>query len=678
MKPWERDWGQQPPAPQNPAGNGPAKPWDRDWAGGAPVAAPAPEQPDAIETALRKAQLPGRAVIEGVQDMAGMARLLNPAGLAQSLMNVARPQSEAARLTGTPDNPPDQRLADILGLVQPESAGERVFDAAGRGLTGAAMTGGASTLPALLGGATGGASGQITKEAGGGPVAQLIASLVGGLSPQAATSGLGAIRTAIANPQRAAGVIDDFATAGTTPNAIQATAAPSVDPTKPAGGAIAQTIDYLLRKTPGSAGRMADEAATQGQQIGARVDDVARGLTPDPTPEAAGGAIKQGFDRFVSGAKAEAAKLYDQVDKYLPKETPVALTRTQEVLAKEATEILPDSTMARVMSGITEKLDDAGNLPYAAVKELRSRIGKLMSDHQYVSDRPQLDRLYGALSDDVSVMAGKNPQGKAALDTASAFWRDSVMRPIEETQHVIAKAGGPEKIYNAAVSGTKDGATTLRSLMTSLKGSPEAQKAITGTVLARMGKAAPNAGEDAAAGFTVDRFVKDFDTLSPQARKVLFEPFGEKFVKDMDTIVKVARQVKAAGLRSKSEGGVSGALRKLSLGGAAWAVLGTAGAGAAAGTASGTANLTSRLLTNPKFVRWLASAADRPAGGLAAAAGALSANNPDDEDIAAFVAAARNESAAERPARPEPAPAPNPRATRPYEFGIMDNSPAGG
>lgn len=99
-----------------------------------------------------------------------------------------------------------------------------------------------------------------------------------------------------------------------------------------------------------------------------------------------------------------------------------------------------------------------------------------------------------------------------------------------------------------------------------------------------------------------------------------------------------------------------------------------------AGTIVGGANVAARVMTKPGFVKWLAKQSDVPAGALQSSLGALSAQNPDDEDIQAFVAQVLGESPAEAPAQPDaaPAPVPNPRPFRPYEFGIMDNSPAGG
>jgi hypothetical protein len=626
---------------------------------GAPDPAPAADvystDRNPIESVLRQYGLGARAAIGGTQDIAEAANTFSPTNMVGRLIDdLAGGNVEptfggiVGSAMGSGREPPPE-LAGLLGLPAPENAIERVADAAGRGITGSALTGGAGSLPALLGGLTGGASGAVTKEAGGGPIAQLIASLVGGIGPQALSSA----RTALVNPATAAAKIDDFATAGTRPNAIQAASPPGADVTKPAGGALAQLADWIARKTPGSAGRMADDATMQQQQIGTKVDEMARTLTPEPTPEAAGKAVSSGFDQFVGDAKSAASKLYDRVDKLIPQDKPMTLPKTMTILAKESGEILPDSTLGKVLANVQAQADEAGALPYGAIKELRSRIGKMMSDQAYISDRPQLDRLYGALSDDIGSMAAQNPGGKVALDRANAFWRDQVIKPIDEVRHVVDKAGGPEKIFNAAVSGTKDGATTLRSLMASLSKSPESQKALTGTALARMGKAAPNAAEDSAAGFTVDRFVKDYDSLSPAARGVLFRPMGEKFAKDLETVVRVARQVKVANARSNAGGGsVARGVRNLTLGGATFAVLGGPAAVGTAAVGAAGANAFSRLITKPGFVKWLASNGSKPESAIPAAIGALAAQNPDDEDIQEFVRSMSAKSPAEAPAKP--------------------------
>lgn len=754
-----------------------------------------PAQPDAIETALRKAQLPGRAVIEGVQDMAGMARLLNPVGLAQSLMDVARPQSEAARLTGTPDNPPDQRLADILGLVQPESAGERVFDAAGRGLTGAAMTGGASTLPALLGGATGGASGQIAKENDVGPLGQLIASLVGGFAPQAGPAAANAIRSTLVNqPATAARIAASEASGAGVPSVAQAT-----------GNPIAGMIEKVLARFPGSSGLMAERSAqsqvgaltkaaddaaaataaanataVQGAEIAGaqkaaqsaqsldstiagvlkgsersagrvdaaagQVDDLANRMTPRPTPEAAGRSTIKAFEEtFLPESSARGAKLYTEVDKAIPDGSAFQPTAAAKILGENATKIIPNPKLKQIAEGIIGQLDDAGKLTYGKAKELRTQIGDLIADAGYAPDsgRTQLKRLYAALSDDIKQLAPKGSAAERALNRASTYWAARMNR-IESVESAIEKVGGPEKVYSALInSGVKsgEGATVLRQVLSSLKNDPDAIKALAGTTLARMGKKNPGASSAETAEWSAEKFIEDYDKMSGGVRAL----FGRLEPGFQDDLAKVVTNLKA--LRDDGAGGTSESIREaaqkqiqsilsrgetaIDKGKAQSAVaverlktqqsiaaakaagknadeiarIRAAGVGKegrairlgtvagliggsflgpvaliGAGTIVGGANVAARVMTKPGFVKWLAKQSDVPAGALQSSLGALSAQNPDDEDIQAFVAQVLGESPAEAPAQPDaaPAPVPNPRPFRPYEFGIMDNSPAGG
>ena len=711
----------------------------------APAPPPAaPYEPDMIETVLRKLQLPGRAVIEGVQDMGQMAQLSNPAGLTQALMQL-----------GT-DAPPDPRIADMIGMVQPETAGERVFDAAGRAVTGGVLTGGAGLIPAI-GAATGGAAGQITKESGGGMGAQLLASLLGGLTPQGAVGASNALRATLVNqPAAAARIAASEAAGAGIPTVAQATDNP-----------IAGIIESVLSRFPGSSGRMAENAAESqigaltksatddlaattaanagavrslelsGAQNAARgaqamdsdvariaqlsgqsagkvsaaassVDDLAGRMTQRPTPEAAGRAVVRGFEEsFLPETSARGGKLYAEVDKMIPADAKFQPLSAAKILGENATKIIPNPKLGQIAEGIIGQLDDAGELTYGRAKELRTQIGELIADAGYAPDsgRTQLKRLYGALSDDIKALAPKGSPAERALTRASTYWGARMGR-IESVETAVEKAGGPEKVYSALInSGVKsgEGATTLRKVMSSLKGDKEAIRAVAGTTLSRMGKKNPGAASADTAEWSADRFIEDYEKMGDGVRAL----FGRIEPGFQDDLAKVVANMKA--LRDTNAGGTAESIRDaarkqmqsiLSRGEAAIdkgkaqsavaverlktqqaiaaaraagknaddiAKIRAAGAGsegrairlgtvggliggsffgpaalAGAAALAGGANIASRVMTNPKFVKWLARQDKVPAGGLSSSLGALAAQNPDDEDIQAFVSELRD------------------------------------
>jgi hypothetical protein len=92
---------------------------------------------------------------------------------------------------------------------------------------------------------------------------------------------------------------------------------------------------------------------------------------------------------------------------------------------------------------------------------------------------------------------------------------------MDALSDVIDRNGGPEKVFGAAMSGTKDGATTLRAVMQSL--SPDQQQVVAATVFKRMGQA--TAGNQNAAGdtFSPESFLTRYNQMSTEAKSALFD-----------------------------------------------------------------------------------------------------------------------------------------------------------
>src|SRR5690606_27430610 len=101
---------------------------------------------------------------------------------------------------------------------------------------------------------------------------------------------------------------------------------------------------------------------------------------------------------------------------------------------------------------------------------------------------------------------------------------------------------GPEKVYAAAFSGVGQGATTLRSVMQSLDRG--AQRELTASFIRRMGRATSR--EQTAAGdvFSMETFLTNWDSVSPEAKRVLFDRHGPMFSASMDRIARTAEGVR--------------------------------------------------------------------------------------------------------------------------------------
>ncbi|WP_313416056.1 hypothetical protein [Stenotrophomonas sp.] len=305
---------------------------------------------------LRDAAFSARSVLQGIGSLLGAV-----GGDALGALET--------KVTGRPvasfrDNA--ATLGDALGLPKAQTSGDRVLGDVGEALTGTALTlggGGALTAgrpvaslvptlgeragafltaqPALQVASTlgGSAAASGTREAGGGPVAQAIAGIAGGLAPgvvpRLPTSGVvpavaaNATRRALRGGDAAAvkQTLGDFAEAGVQPSMGQAT-----------GNRVLQAAETFLGSVPGSAGVIDRFAQRQAGQFGNRIDEIASSLAPGGQavdPEMAGLAIRQGIagpGGFKEMSRAESNALYQALDELIPQDTRVDISNVQAAL----------------------------------------------------------------------------------------------------------------------------------------------------------------------------------------------------------------------------------------------------------------------------------------------------------------------------------------------------------
>lgn len=571
-------------------------------------------------------------------------------------------------LTGT-GKPLSELLEDIktdIGLPRPATSGERIRSDIAETTTGIAggmalgklATQAASPLLRGVGqvlterpvmqtasGATSALASGATREGGGGQVEQTIAGLAGAIAPtagpltQAATQNLlrqNVTREAIRKN------IETFAAAGTTPSAGQATGLTSI-----------QGAETTAGRMIGSVQMMREKAIKQQAEIGARTKQIAEELSMVKEPTVAGAGIQRGVEEvFLPRARAIERGLYNNLDTVIPKVKPVKASNTYSALEQLSQPIEGAPSLSRnqlIMSqeiGLlkndleTDLLNAQGDIPFSALKGLRSKIGEKLSSVQLMSNvtQGQYKKIYGALSQDLQIAAEEaGPKAVTALSRANQYTR-ALHQRMEKLQSFIDK-NEPEKIYRAAFEGADLGATRISAVMKSLP-KPE-QKAIVSSFVAKMGKSLP--GQQDAAGdlFSTQTFLTNWNKLSPEAKGVLFSRFGSQYTSNMEKIAQTSSIIREGSRVLANPSGTAGAFAPT----ATLSVLaGSAGAGKfglAAGVAglSLAANVMGRVLINPKFVNWLASNREVPNSAIPGAIANLAtiARRDDDADLAEIV-----------------------------------------
>jgi len=591
------------------------------------------------------------------------------------------------------------QVADEMGMRRPQNARERVISDIGEALTGTGLTmgigAGANALTNLgraafaapvtnrlanlltanpvlqtVSTVTGAGASSGMREAGGSTGMQIMAGLLGGLGPGAASGaasvagravapnslaqiipeGVGAVPTLTAGATRRAirgqdaqgvrNALVDFADAGTTPSVGQAT-----------GSRAASALETFAGNFPGGAGRIAALGKQQQEQVRGRIDELSNAITlngADLTPQQVGASIQQGIagpGGFTQNFRQTSTKLYNALDQFMPPNTRIPAQNTEAFLnnitaptpgAANTSEVLANPFMGRLHEAVKADLAaNNGMLPYSALKGIRTMVGEKIAGAGLNPDLDvkQLRGLYGRLTEDMTaaVNATGNPRAMQLMERANNYYKLGANRieQIEKTIGDVAKTT-PEEAYMSMFNGTQNGATALRRVMGALP--QDARAEVTASFLQRMGRAAPGrqvvTGMDTAPDvFSMRTFLTNWAKLSPEARKELFRNarYGSGFRENVD---KIARAASAIDEGSEVFRNTSGTSRQIALVGAATAVP-TAAVQAATGdfakafltlaapaAAMGTANVASRVMTNPRVVSWLAQNTKRDAGDL--------------------------------------------------------------
>lgn len=408
-------------------------------------------------------------------------------------------------LLGTQFDTPSMALENLLtsiGVPEAKTAAERVLQTTagavgggagmiglGRGLMAqapgaarTAMTGIGEMLAGqptaqLVGSATGGAAQQITAEAGGGPLAQLAAGLVGGVGGTAA-----AMRpSAVVVPR--AGVVEPIApvageAAPIAPAAPAMRPEPTVSPrmtgeelavtTRAATGSVfgktaAQRIlaqeaapnpktveaakrlgieGYLqpdhvttnqayrelaqaVKSVPGSTVRAREiENLTA---VGKRADDLIRELGGTTDLSRVSSRVKEGLSKTIDDLGTEAGVLYDKIAEALPRTATVEADSVLKFLNQQIIDLGGKENLTPMEKTLLAKLTpkEDGTLPtYALVDQQRKAIGRVAGKQGPFADEDiaLANKYYGLLTDDQAAVAdafGQAATWKAAKDLVS-------------------------------------------------------------------------------------------------------------------------------------------------------------------------------------------------------------------------------------------------------------------
>jgi hypothetical protein len=615
-------------------------PWERYGGGGdtsAPAGpwaryAPPQQQPDNatgapanVRAAVGSAQTP--------QDRLATIRRFYPDAQPQGSDNFIFNDPRTGRPTLY--NPPGLQLGDVASVI-PE-IGEALGGIVGGALAapvavaGSVPTGGASVLAVPAGIGLGAAAGREiatlgssllgpTVDTRGGGQRVVDAATTAGLNAAAgpvADAAMGGVRRALGPVQRVFGgrgaaTVQDFAETGVRASAGDVTGNPATQVAQVAAG-----------NTLGGARRYGAFVEGQADDLGRAVGETAESIGVPTTPGNAGAVLREGAGRAVERFTARQGELYDQAFALVGEGSRVNFPAVQRLRDEIAAEIAQAPTSAGnrlrpVMQRIDNLLADAADngLAFGAMRRERTALGRTLgapapsASAPNTEVQPYLQRLYGALTDDMTQHAtAQGDEAARALALADRYTRfnRTVNLPALER---IQRQGTDEQVYRLLFPATgRPDAQVLSRTLRNME--PEERRTLAATVLDRMG--APNPGAQAGEDFSAATFLTNWNRLvqnGPAARRALFGPEDAELGRSLDRLVRVSSAIRDTSRYTNWSGTarVAGAL------GAASAIGGQAMEGDVGGVMQ-MVGLTlvapaaaARLMTSPRFVNWLASA----------------------------------------------------------------------
>ncbi len=371
--------------------------------------------------------------------------------------------------------------------------------------------------------------------------------------------------------------------------------------------------DYAL-----SSGVMQEVAQRNLEQLKFSSEYLAREYGDTLTTEELGTLLKQGAKGALEKLDGVYGKLFSRVSQEIGT-TPWPVENTRKMLAvlAEEAKIGPESGIGGIANDIIQKAGaNGGGLPFDALKKFRTKVGDLMKDPSLISTRDiqsgDLKRLYSALSQDMEYAAKQaGPQAHAKWRAANKYYEVSLVKKVPILEGILKK-GYDEEAFGLAMRASKEGGSRLRALRRQLDN--EQWGAVAGTVFNKLGKATPGAQDATGKAFSVQTFLTNWNRLAPEAKQALWAGTRhQELYHELDNFARVVSDMKnVERMVNTSKTGSTlmffGLLQ--SIGAASGGVTGGV-SGAAAGMAASAPVLiapyyAAKLLTNQKFVSWLA------------------------------------------------------------------------
>ena len=432
---------------------------------------------------------------------------------------------------------------------------------------------------------------------------------------------------------------------------------------EPVGAAIGRK-GMLGRAGAGLEQRMAAAPIMQKQaeKVVVQLDDALRGIASKMgqvrTPNEAGAALKASVEaaekRVREGFHKKYTEVFDEIGADAPVEQMTALNSVLEPFIADFVELTADVAPKGAMFELVNKysryaiMAESGELTFKQLRDIRSSLREIKKGAVKSGTEGDYDsavrKIYDAITEDLSVAANSvRPDlgGKLkAIDTERAIFADTAQKTFDKIRKFDADNQAYEYIMTSAKGTGKEGIKALQRLRDNF--TPEEWGDVAGSVLYNLGRENAGAQVGDVAEFSVATFMKRLSEIKkngPEGMEALFG--GTQFAEvsqDLMNLVDVVGALKEV-KRYTNFSNTAGALDQMVF----WGSLTQAGErviagepGTAAAIVAGTILApagAAKLMTNPAFIKWLATPATEISKDVAAHMGRLAALSEAEPEI---------------------------------------------
>lgn len=383
-----------------------------------------------------------------------------------------------------------------------------------------------------------------------------------------------------------------------------------------------QVTEKMLENSPFSAATLQRQAQRVLDEVSAAARKTATSFGDPKTKEGAGIVIKDAAVKVAARFGFKQEEIYDAAFDLIGADTRVAVPAVMALRETMETELAaaPKSLRSALAPAIavlrSVETDAAEGIPFSALRQVRTMIGRDLATPVLAGSsgakNEGLKRIYGALTEDLSNAAKQaGPEAAKKLAVADRYTRLFMTTANETMQEISEKS--PESAFDFAMHAAKDGGSALTRMRKHF--TPEEWDTVAATVLSRLGLAKPHVQDVSGEAFSVSTFLTNWNRLAPEAKKALFG--GKRYedlapaLDDLVTAIGALKNTEKLANTSNTAGQVNAymALHVLSSG-IGGMVLGGDVESAGTGVLSAVVapHVAARLITNPKFIRWLGSA----------------------------------------------------------------------